>query len=141
MPAKVRKESIGALPFGPGSQDPPAGETVLLVEDDSCIRLLVRLALEPHGYRVLAAADGDQALEISRHHLGTIHVVITDIQVPGLRGPELAERIASLRPGIKVLFISGDIAVHAKLPPQAAQLGKPFSPAVLACKVRQVLDA
>ncbi|HEV3459521.1 MAG TPA: response regulator [Thermoanaerobaculia bacterium] len=116
-------------------------ETVLLVEDDEGLRLLARLALEPYGYAVLAAANGDQALEIGRRHLGPIHILVTDIQVPGMRGPELAERIASLRPGIKVLFMSGGIASHENLPAKAALLDKPFAIDALARKVRQVLDS
>jgi two-component system cell cycle sensor histidine kinase/response regulator CckA len=117
----------------------------MLVEDDEGIRLLVRLALEPYGYKVVAAANGDQALEIARHHLGAIHILVTDIQVPGMRGPDLAERITSLRPAIKVLFISGYLdgtrAGLEHLPPNAALLGKPFSIAALARMVRALLDS
>jgi len=110
------------------AQVPLDRRTVLLVEDDENIRLLARLALDIRGYAVLAAANGDQALEIARHHLGDIHVLLTDIQVPGMRGPDLAARIASLRPGIKVLFMSGapdDAAAGREgLPAGAALLGK-----------------
>jgi two-component system cell cycle sensor histidine kinase/response regulator CckA len=143
---KSRKGGTGRSPSGPGTgKGLPARETVLLVEDDEGIRLLARLALATHGYRVLAAASGDLALEVGRHHLGPIHLVITDIQMPGIRGPDLAARIASLRPGIKVLFMSGyldrAIAGQEKLPADAPLLGKPFSIEGLAQKVREVLDS
>lgn len=118
---------------------------MLLVEDDQAIRLLARLALETHRYRVLAAASGDQALEIARHHLGTLHAVVTDIQMPGIRGPDLAARIASLRPGIKVLFMSGYLdsatAGQEHLAANAALLDKPFSIEALVRKVRDLLDS
>jgi two-component system cell cycle sensor histidine kinase/response regulator CckA len=140
VPSKVRKKEIGEPAFGTG-KDACVRETVLLVEDDNGIRLLARLALQPHGYTVLAAANGDQALEIARQHLGTIDLLVTDIQVPGIRGPELAERIASLRLGIKVLFMSGGIAGHENLPAKAALLDKPFSIESLARKVKEMLDA
>jgi two-component system cell cycle sensor histidine kinase/response regulator CckA len=121
----------------------PDRQTVLLVEDDESIRLLAGLALDIRGYAVLAAANGDQALEIAHHHLGTIHVLLTDIQVPGMRGPDLAARIASLRPGIRVLFMSGapyDVARREPLPAGAALLDKPFSIDVLARKVRELIE-
>jgi CheY-like chemotaxis protein len=146
MLARHREDGAGESPSGPGrspdpDQDAPARETVLLVEDNEGLRLLARLALEPYGYAVLAAGDGDQALEIGRQYLGPIHILVTDIQVPGMRGPELAERIASLRPGIKVLFTSGGLAVHENLPAKAALLDKPFSIEALARRVRQLLDS
>lgn len=145
MKANCRKDSIGEPPSGPGAgQVATARETVLLVEDDESIRLLARLALETRGYAVLAAANGDQALEMARHHLGSIHVLFTDIEVPGLRGPDLAARIASLRPAIKVLFMSGALDVgtarRENLAADAALLGKPFSVEALARKVRELLD-
>jgi two-component system cell cycle sensor histidine kinase/response regulator CckA len=142
VPSIVRNDRVGEPPSATGGcQRLPVRETVLLVEDDEGIRLLARLALQPHGYFVLAAANGDQALEIGRQYLGAIHILITDIQVPGLRGPDLALRIASLRPGIKVLFISGGIAGHDRLPTRAALLDKPFSIEVLTRTVRKLLDS
>ena len=129
------------MPGPDTGESAPAVETVLLVEDDEGLRLLARLALEPYGYTVLAAADGDQALEIGRQHLGPIHILVTDIQVPGMRGPELAERICSLRPGIKVLFTTGGLALHERLPANAELLNKPFSIEALARRVRTMLDS
>ena len=140
-----RQDATGQPQAGPGAgQGPSSRETVLLVEDDESIRLLARLALETRGYAVLAAANGDQALETARHHLGDIHVLLTDIEVPGMRGPDLAARIASLRPAIKVLFMSGAVdgatARRERLPAGAALLGKPFSVEALARMVRELLD-
>src|ERR1700724_1877276 len=140
-----RPDATGQAHAGPGAgQGPSSRETVLLVEDDESIRLLARLALETRGYAVLAAANGDQALETARHHLGDIHVLLTDIEVPGMRGPDLAARIASLRPAIKVLFMSGAVdgatARRERLPAGAALLGKPFSVEALARMVRELLD-
>src|ERR1700726_4135020 len=140
-----RRDATGQPQAGPGTgQGPSARETVLLVEDDEGIRLLARLALETHGYAVLAAANGGQALEMGRHHLRKIHVLLTDIEVPGMRGPDLAVRIASLRPAIKALFMSGAVdgatARRENLPAGAALLGKPFAVEALARKVRELLD-
>jgi PAS domain S-box-containing protein len=145
MKESSRQDRTGEPPAGPGAgEDPSARETVLLVEDDESIRLLARLVLEARGYAVLAAANGDQALEIARHHLGNVHVLLTDIEVPGMRGPDLAARIASLRPAIKVLFMSGAMdgatARRENLPAGAALLGKPFSAEDLARRVRELLD-
>jgi protein-histidine pros-kinase len=145
MQSSSRKDTTGEPPTGPGSgQVPSAKETVLLVEDDESIRLLARLALETRGYAVLAAADGEQALAMGRHHLGDIRLLLTDIEVPGLRGPDLATRIASLRPSIRVLFMSGAVdgatARRENLPAGAALLGKPFSVEELARKVSELLE-
>jgi PAS domain S-box-containing protein len=145
MALTLPKDATGEPPAGPGAgKSPPARETVLLVEDDESIRLLARLALETRGYGVLAAADGEQALDVACHHAGTIHVLVTDIEVPGMRGPDLAARIASLRPAIKVLFMSGAMdgatARRENLAADAALLGKPFSVEALVGKLRELLD-
>jgi two-component system cell cycle sensor histidine kinase/response regulator CckA len=146
MAAKQDVRGTGEPRPLPGAgQGAPGLETVLVVEDDQALRVLARLALEVYGYTVLAAANGNQALEIARHHLGTIEVLITDIQMPGILGPDLAARIASLRPGIKILFMSGYLggamADHDDLAPEAAFLEKPFSIEAFARKVRQLLDS
>jgi PAS domain S-box-containing protein len=145
MALTLRKDATGEPPADPGAgKSPPARETVLLVEDDESIRLLARLALETRGYGVLAAADGEQALELARRHAGTIHALLTDIEVPGMRGPDLAARIAGLRPAIKVLFMSGAMdgatARRENLAADAALLGKPFSVEALVGKLRELLD-
>jgi PAS domain S-box-containing protein len=125
------------------AQAPRGSETVLLTEDEDGVRTFVGLALEAQGYTVLEARDGEGALALCRGHPGPIHLLITDVVMPRMSGRELADRAAALRPGLKVLFVSGytDDAVvrHGLLTEGVAFLQKPFTPAVLARKVRQVL--
>jgi len=119
-------------------------ETVLLVEDAAPVRTLARKSLENCGYRVLDAADGRAALDLSAHHAGGIDILVTDVVMPGMSGRELAERLAPLRPGMRVLYTSGytdDAMVHqGVLRSGVAFLQKPFVPESLARKVREVLD-
>lgn len=119
-------------------------ETVLLVEDDDSVRALVHRILRGLGYRVLEAIDGDDALHLAAQFSGPIHLVITDLVMPRLRGDELARRLGSLRPDIKVLFVSGycqDRGVEQDfLNGQVYLLPKPFTPAALATKVREVME-
>jgi len=120
-------------------------EAVLLVEDNDDVRDLARRVLLQHGYSVLEARDGEEALLICERHEGPVHLLVTDVVMPGgLSGRQLAERLAALYPGMKVLYMSGytDNAIvhHGVLGPGMAFLQKPFSPDVLVCKVREVLD-
>src|SRR5436190_8217116 len=119
-------------------------ETVLLVEDAAPVRTLARKSLESCGYRVLDAADGRAALELSAGHAGGIDILVTDVVMPGMSGRELAERLAPLRPGMRVLYTSGytdDAMVHqGVLRSGVAFLQKPFMPESLTRKVREVLD-
>jgi nitrogen-specific signal transduction histidine kinase/CheY-like chemotaxis protein len=136
-----------AVPQGPakeGPAEPPrAPETVLLVEDEEMVRTLAATILRPH-YTVLEASQGDEALRVAERHAGPIHLLLTDVRMPGLSGPELAERLLPLRPGLKVLFISGypDDTLLAKrlTEPGPAFLQKPFPPDALERKVREVLS-
>jgi signal transduction histidine kinase len=120
-------------------------ETILVVEDESAVLTLSRRALEAQGYVVLAASDGPAALRLVERHGGTIHLLVTDVVMPGLSGHELAGKLAVLRPGIRVLYMSGypgdAVVQHGTLPEGSAFLQKPFSPDGLARKVRDVLDA
>ena len=119
-------------------------ETVLLVEDAAPVRTLARRSLEVRGYRVLDAADGPTALELSARHGGRIDILVTDVVMPGMSGRELAQRLAPERPGMKVLYTSGytdDTMVRqGVLTAGVAFLQKPFVPDTLARKVREVLD-
>ena len=133
-------------PVGPQRGRPARGnETVLVVEDEPAVLTLSRRALETQGYVVLAASDATAALRIVERHGGTIHLLVTDVVMPGLSGRELADKLAAQRPGIRVLYMSGypgDAVVdHGSLPAGSAFLQKPFSPDSLARKVRDVLDA
>ncbi|MCM3877502.1 MAG: PAS domain S-box protein [Thermoanaerobaculia bacterium] len=137
-----------AAASGLGERPPlsPRGtETILLVEDESGVRRLSRTILEAQGYTVLEAASGEEALEIARSHTGEIHLVATDVVMPGMSGRVLWDRLRVLRPGPRILFMSGytddAIARHGVLDPGIAFLQKPFTPFGLAHKVREVLDA
>jgi PAS domain S-box-containing protein len=118
-------------------------ETVLLVEDEENVRLLVRRALQSKGYTVLEAQNGKDALRVARQHHGPIHLLMTDVVMPGMGGRELAERLIRLRGEMKTLFMSGyaDDAIHhhGVLNPGTVLLQKPFSAEMLATKVREVL--
>jgi two-component system, cell cycle sensor histidine kinase and response regulator CckA len=130
----------------PDSSAVPRGsEVVLLVEDEKGVRELARQYLEMTGYTVLEAEDGHTALELSGMHSGPIHLLLTDVVMPGISGRELAERISRLRPGIKILYMSGytDQAVvhHGILENDAVLLQKPFNMGSLASKLREILTA
>ncbi len=120
-------------------------ETILLVEDEDEVRGLIRKIVHKHGYTVIEARAGDEALQAAQSHPGPIHLLLTDIVMPRIGGPELARMLHQVRPGTKVLFMSGypDGAVQNQrlLEPGAAFIQKPFSPSVLAVKIREVLDA
>ncbi len=119
-------------------------ETVLLAEDEEVVLRLAREVLETYGYRVLEAANGGAALLICERHEEPIHLLITDVVMPEMSGRELADRLASLRPDMKVLYMSGytdNAIVHqGVLDEEANFIQKPFAPRLLARKVREVLD-
>jgi PAS domain S-box-containing protein len=123
---------------------PSGTETILLVEDEEGVSALALKLLERRGYTVLRASGGAEAVALGRAHAGAIDLLITDVVMPGMGGPECAELLVRLRPGLKVLFVSGyaDAAVtgHRILDPRAPYLQKPFTPDALARKVREVLD-
>jgi two-component system cell cycle sensor histidine kinase/response regulator CckA len=119
-------------------------ETILLVEDEPAVRGLVHETLRLHGYTVLEARHGIEALLTGTRHLGPIHLLLTDVVMPQMSGPEVAEKLTSVRPEIKVLYMSGypDHPVFAQggIKRDTAFLQKPFTPNVLVQKVREVLD-
>jgi CheY-like chemotaxis protein len=119
-------------------------ETVLVVEDEEQMQELVQSILEKHGYKVLSARHGKEALLVNEGHQGPIHLLLTDVLMPEMGGPELAERLMALRPGLKVIFMSGytdNAAMIGQLLRQGFQyIEKPFTSRDLAKKVRVVLD-
>ena len=134
-----------AAPPAPVERPPRGSETVLLAEDEPAVRAIARQALERQGYTVLAAPSGADALALAAQHGATIHLLLTDVVMPGMSGRDLADRLTAQRPGIRVLYISGytDNAIvrHGMLEPGLAYLQKPFRPDALVRKVREVLDA
>jgi PAS domain S-box-containing protein len=131
-------------PPAPVERPPRGSETVLLAEDEPAVRAIAQQALERQGYTVLAAPSGADALALAAQHGATIHLLLTDVVMPGMSGRDLADRLTAQRPGIRVLYISGytDNAIvrHGMLEPGLAYLQKPFRPDALVRKVREVLD-
>ena len=120
-------------------------ETILVVEDQDEVRRLTRRILEARGYRVLVAANGAAALRLAHEQRGSIHLLVTDVVMPGMSGRELGLLLAAAHPTMKVLYLSGytdeSIVRHGVLEPGVAFLQKPFTADVLACKVREVLES
>jgi two-component system cell cycle sensor histidine kinase/response regulator CckA len=118
-------------------------ETILLVEDEEPLRKLCTEFLEQLGYRMLTASNGKEAIALVEGYSGRIDLLITDVVMPGLHGPELAEALLALRPGLKVIFISGyasgSIAPGGILKPGTVLVNKPFTIRALTAKLREVL--
>jgi DNA-binding NtrC family response regulator len=118
-------------------------ETILAVEDDNLLRPLIIDILKIYGYEVLEARDGDEAWRLCEEHAGPIHLMLTDVVMPRMSGPKLAEQVAARRPQMKVLFMSGytDDAIlhHGILHEGISFIQKPFFPDDLAKKVREML--
>jgi two-component system, cell cycle sensor histidine kinase and response regulator CckA len=142
---RIEEEHSGAKrDLRPDTLSLPRGsETVLLVEDEKGVRELAREYLEMSGYTVIEAENGYMALELAAMHAGQIHLLMTDVVMPGISGRELAERVSQIRQGIKILYMSGytDQAVvhHGILETDAVLLQKPFTAAKLASKLREIL--
>lgn len=137
-PVEVERRSVGAAPVMHGH------ETVLLVEDEEALRKLTRNILELLGYKVLEASNGAEACEISARHGEAIHLLLTDVVMPGMNGPALAAELTGQRPEIRVLYMSGYTGQgvgQGVLPAGSNFLAKPFTRESLAIKVRDVLKA
>jgi PAS domain S-box-containing protein len=129
---------VGAPTTGDGT------ETILLVEDEDQVRTVARGILQRHGYHVLDARNAGEALLLCEKHAGQIHLLLSDVVMPQMSGPELANRLGALRPTMKVLFMSGytddSIVRHGALTSNIAFLQKPLTPSSLTRRVRDVLD-
>jgi len=141
-----RNEGAGIVASrGEDSQAERGQETVLVVEDETNLRYLARQYLEKQGYNVLDAADGAMALQIAVAHPGAIHLLLTDVVMPGMNGRELAQRMVKIRPELKVLYMSGYtenvIGHNGMLDAGVRLLQKPFNLRDLKDKVREVLDS
>ena len=156
---RVGREKEAMTPLrGPLSESLKGVETVLLVEDEEAVRTLVREILRMHGYEVLEARHGGEAILISQRHGGAIHLLLTDMVMANMSGKELADHLRPLRPEMRVLYISGyseELVLHGPgglragsaregsgrgAVDRVAFLAKPFTPKTLATKVREVLD-
>ncbi len=139
------EEEVEAIKPGAGDVGLPGrAETVLLVEDEEMVRRMTRGMLEMNGYRVIEASNGLEALMVCERHDGPIDLLLTDVVMPQMSGRELADRLATAHPEMRVLYMSGytddAIVQHGVLEAGTAFLEKPFTPQVLARKVRGVLD-
>jgi len=141
-----RVDELRNVGFAHGDSTPaPHGtETILLVEDEEQVRRIAHEMLETQGYQILLAENGEEALAIGRQHEGEIDLMITDVVMPQMGGREAVERLSPLRPGMKVLYMSGytDDAIvrHGLIDEELQFIEKPFTADALARKVRTVLD-
>jgi CheY-like chemotaxis protein len=137
-------EQPEAEPVADGEREAPRGsETVLVVEDEDALREIIRICLVESGYTVLPAANASEAEDVSARHEQPIHLLVTDVVMPGLGGSDLAKRLSARRPAMKVLYISGytddAVVVREVLTGDKPFLEKPFTPDILARRVREVL--
>jgi signal transduction histidine kinase len=127
----------------PPVQPPCSGtETILIVDDEKGVRDYMRAVLCAQGYTLLEAAHGVQAMEVARNYRGEISLLLTDVVMPRMGGPQLACRLRELRPDLKVLYISGysELRLEGDLSPGERMIQKPFSPTAIAGMVREILD-
>lgn len=140
----VQSEAQAASDRNGSKESRRGSERVLLVEDEDAVRNIAELALRSHGYTVLAAACGKDALRIAEEHEGKFSLLLTDVVMPGMSGRQLSDTLRARHPALKVLFMSGyttDAAVqYGILEGEANLLQKPFTPSVLAARVREVID-
>jgi two-component system cell cycle sensor histidine kinase/response regulator CckA len=139
------KEDAGSCEAQESQDCPQPGfETVLIAEDEDMVRTLTRRILEAHGYRILEARDGSEALEIAEQHIGPVHLLLTDVIMPKMSGRELAQQLQKRRPEIKVLFMSGyaeNLVSHQGiLDANVVLIEKPFSEEGLLQRIRTILD-
>ena len=137
-------QPIATEPVVASAKPEQAHGTILLVEDESNLRSLVREYLEKQGYTVLEAGDGTAAIQVASVHSKPIHLLLTDVVMPGMSGRELANCLSSLRPKLRVLYMSGytdlDVTQNSNFEEEIVLLQKPFNLAVLKNKVKEALE-
>jgi two-component system, cell cycle sensor histidine kinase and response regulator CckA len=120
-------------------------ETILVAEDEDGVRSLTREVLEKYGYTVLEASNGEEALKVAERHPGPLHLLLSDVVMPRMGGPELAQALVARRPDVKVLYMSGytdhPMVRRGVVNAGVAFLQKPFTPTVLVSRIREVLEA
>lgn len=129
-------------PHSAKPERPPGGYTVLVVDDEEAVRSLARRMLTWTGYQALEASHGREAIATIEQHAGAIHLVLTDIKMPGMNGRELGRHVEQRWPGKPILYMSGfasEVFTGGLLEPGAPFLSKPFTQHDLAHKVRQLL--
>ena len=144
LPALAEAAQPGARPPAGLAAAPGGTESILLVEDEDAVRALVRTILETRGYAVIEAPNGRAGLKLCETHAGKIDLLLTDVVMPEMGGREFAVAAVKLRPGLKVVFVSGhtqDVILKEGIQHGEAFLQKPFDPMQLAQKVRDTLDA
>ena len=137
--ADPARQDVAAVPEPDGGQ-----ETILLVEDEDAVRVIVAAVLRRQGYSVLEASSPGVAVELFEQHGPSIELLLTDVVMPGMNGPSLAQRLVATRPSLRILFMSGYADVSSPLDaagPNVSFLSKPFQASALAAKVREVLSA
>ncbi len=141
---RVEKSASGTVQEDKDAKVLTGSETILIVEDDEQVRKLAVRSLKWYGYSTLAASNGEKAIEVAGKHSEPIHLLLTDVVMPGISSKEMVKRLKSSRPEMKVLYMSGytDNAIihHEVLDPSTGFLSKPFRREALGRKVRKVLD-
>lgn len=143
LPQSLTERRRPELPVAPPDYEVCGNETILVIEDDDTVRNFVKDALTFYGYTPLTAADPNAALRIARENTETIDVALTDVVLPDMSGMHLAQQLSQIRPGLRIVFMSGYLDVRGgqmALPADAAFLRKPFQPEDLARLLRSVLD-
>jgi signal transduction histidine kinase/CheY-like chemotaxis protein len=144
LPAVSAEPEVLAPPAESANQK-AGSETILLVEDEHQVRTLARAMLAARGYQILEAASGPDALHLLENHDGGLHLLLADVVMPGMSGEQLAAKVRAVRPGVRLLLMSGFMGAHV-VEPELLQsetpfIRKPFTAALLHRKVREVLDS
>ena len=120
-------------------------ETILVAEDEDGVRSLTKEVLEKYGYTVLEASNGEEALKIAERHEGPLDLLLSDVVMPRMGGPELAQELLARRPAVKVLYMSGytdhPMVRRGVVNAGVAFLQKPFTPTVLVSRIREILES